>query len=209
MISLTEALATTFPVVVRLVDRRFFDFAADSFIKENLPTSRFLSEYGKNFPAFLSAFTPAAGLPYLPEIAELEWLISRLRVAEPLPPIAVSALLEIAESDFERIVFHIDPTIGYFVSRFPVDSIWMDNQLDRAAEALSPQTGDVHLEVHAHQGVRLGRLDPVVWQFRSDVSRGETLGDALQNASRISNRFDLAQALAALFQESCVIGISA
>jgi hypothetical protein len=208
VISLTEALATTFPVVVRLVDRRFFDFAADSFIKDNLPTSRCLSEYGRNFPAFLSVFTPAAGLPYLPEVAELEWLISRLRVAEPLPPISVSALLEIVEFDFERIVFHIDPTIGYFVSRFPVDSIWMDNQPDAPSVALSPRTGDVHLEVHAHQGVRLGRLDPAVWHFRSRVARGEALGDALQNASRISNSFDLAQALAALFQESCVIGIS-
>jgi hypothetical protein len=114
VISLTEALATTFPVVVRLVDRRFFDFAADSFIKDSLPTSRCLSEYDRNFPAFLSAFTPAAGLAYLPDAAELEWLISRLRVAEPLPPISASALLEIEESDFEHIVFHIDPTIGYF-----------------------------------------------------------------------------------------------
>ena len=206
VISLTEALATTFPVVVRLVDRRFFDFAADSFIKETLPASCCLSEYGRNFPAFLSAFTPAARLSYLSDVAELEWLISRARVAEPLPPIAASALLEVAECDFERIVLHIEPTIGYLFSRFPVDSIWGNNQPGAPFAELSWQTGDVHLEVHAHHSIRFRRLDPAVWRFRTRVAEGKALGVAFQEALRISGQFDLAQALAALFHENCVAG---
>ena len=31
--SLTNVLASTYPVIVRLVDRRFFDFVADRFVR--------------------------------------------------------------------------------------------------------------------------------------------------------------------------------
>ncbi len=209
VISLTEALASTFPVVVRLVDRGFFDFAAGCFIKDNLPTSRCLSDYGQNFPAFLSSFGPAAGLSYLSDVAELEWLISRAALAERQPPIQASAMLGFAESELGRLVFQIEPTIRYLVSLFPVDGIWMDNQPGAPPTALSPQSGGIHLELQAYQGIRFRRLDPAVWRFRAQVAAGVSLEDALQDALAISSQFDLAQAIATLFQEGCVVGISA
>src|SRR5262245_29966438 len=58
--SLTETLATTYPVVCRLVDRRFFGFAADAYIRRDPPTSPCLFEYGVTFPDFLASFPPCA-----------------------------------------------------------------------------------------------------------------------------------------------------
>ena len=207
LISLTKVLAATFPVVARLVDRRFFDYAADTFIRESLPKSRCLSDYGGNFPTFLSSFTPAAGLAYLPDVAELEWRISRARCAEPLPPLSASALLEVAECDLGRVVFQLQPTSGHVSSRFPVDSIWIDNQPEASPSALSLRPSAVHLEVRAHPRITLRRLDPAVWHFRARAESGAALLDALEAALQISSEFNPGQALAALFQEGCVIGI--
>ena len=65
VISLTEALATTFPVVVRLVDR-VFDFAADSFIKDNLPTSRSYPSMARTFPRSCRPSPRLPGCPIFP-----------------------------------------------------------------------------------------------------------------------------------------------
>jgi hypothetical protein len=52
--SLTEELQATFPVVCRLVDARFFGYAADTYIRHHPPEASCLFEYGADFPAFLA-----------------------------------------------------------------------------------------------------------------------------------------------------------
>src|SRR5262249_45618575 len=54
--SLTAALEATYPLVVRLVDARFFRFAANRYIRMHPPTSPCLFEYGAALPDFLAAF---------------------------------------------------------------------------------------------------------------------------------------------------------
>ena len=76
---LTAALSSSYPVVCDLVDRRFFDYAADTFIRQTLPASSCLNEYGEEFPSFLETFPPAAEIPYLSDVARLEWHIGRAR----------------------------------------------------------------------------------------------------------------------------------
>jgi Putative DNA-binding domain len=56
--SLTKALKDTYPVVCRLVDERFFAFAADHYIRTCPPAAPCLFEYGGSFPRFLALFPP-------------------------------------------------------------------------------------------------------------------------------------------------------
>ena len=61
--SLTEALETTFPVVCRLVDRRFFGFAANRYIRRHPPTGPCLFEYGATFSSVSRQLPPVRGPP--------------------------------------------------------------------------------------------------------------------------------------------------
>ena len=56
--TLGDALQTTFPVVCRLVDKRFFGYAAHEYLREHPPHSRCLVEYGADFADFLARFAP-------------------------------------------------------------------------------------------------------------------------------------------------------
>src|ERR1700739_962818 len=49
-------LKATFPVVCRLVDERFFAYAAHDYLRLHPPPSRCLAEYGADFPDFLAEF---------------------------------------------------------------------------------------------------------------------------------------------------------
>src|SRR5262245_31968392 len=71
--TLTAALEAAFPVVCRLVDGRFFAYAADAFIRRHPPAGPCLDEYGGAFPDFLADFGPCASFRFLPDVARLEW----------------------------------------------------------------------------------------------------------------------------------------
>ena len=56
--TLGDLLQAVYPVVCRLVDARFFEYAADRFIAAHPPTSPCLFEYGEAFADFLAHFEP-------------------------------------------------------------------------------------------------------------------------------------------------------
>src|SRR6516162_8827070 len=66
-------LQRTFPVVCRLVDERFFAYAAHEYVRQHPPRSRCLVEYGADFADFLADFAPCKSLPYLADVARFEW----------------------------------------------------------------------------------------------------------------------------------------
>src|SRR5438067_1941927 len=81
----TRALRLSFPAIERLTGLEFFDGAAAEFYADHPPRSGCLDDYGASFPASLSAFPPAASLPYLREVASLEWAVNRALRAADVP----------------------------------------------------------------------------------------------------------------------------
>ena len=63
--TLTDVLMSAYPVVCRLVDPRFFAYAADRYIREHLPASPCLFEYGASLPG-VPGRIPAVPRPRLP-----------------------------------------------------------------------------------------------------------------------------------------------
>src|SRR5712692_3733392 len=107
--SLTEALQATFPVVCRLVDARFFGYAADTYIRQYPPATPCLFEYGAHFPAFLATFPPCRDLVYLADVARLEWALNVALHAEACAPIDTDALRDMAANDVAQLTFQYDP----------------------------------------------------------------------------------------------------
>lgn len=76
--NLQGALRNAYPVVERLVGAEFFAYAAQCFIAREPSRSANLEDYGSGFAEFLRGFDPAAGLPYLADVAALEIAIDRI-----------------------------------------------------------------------------------------------------------------------------------
>ncbi|PWE28147.1 DUF2063 domain-containing protein [Pararhodobacter marinus] len=126
---LTRALAARFPVVERLVGAEFFSAMAGVFAAAHPPATPVLSEWGGDFPAFLSGFPPVAGLPYLPDVARFEALRGHAYHAADAPvadPAALSA------GDPARLVLTLAPSVHAFASAHPALRIWQANQPGRA-----------------------------------------------------------------------------
>src|SRR3989442_7459113 len=90
--SLTAALEATFPVVCRLVDRRFFGWLADSYVRAHPPAGPCLFEYGADLPEFIATVPACAPLPWLADMARLEWAAYLARPATAAVPLEPAAL---------------------------------------------------------------------------------------------------------------------
>lgn len=174
--SLTAALESTYPVVVRLVDARFFRYAADRYIREHPPVSPCLSEYGAELGDFFARFEPCRHLAYLPDVARLEWAMNAALHAPDVEPIAPEALRAPA-----TLALH--PSVTLLQSPWPLDAIWRANQPDAEGDAVDLDAGGVFLQVwRAGDEVVFRRLSVAGFAFRDAFARGGRLDAAAEAA---------------------------
>jgi hypothetical protein len=92
IVSLKAAMADGFPAVASLVGDAFFAAMSDVFIRQTPPNSPILTLYGADFSDFIASFEPAASLPYLSGVAQLEYALRRAYHAADAQPVTASAL---------------------------------------------------------------------------------------------------------------------
>jgi Putative DNA-binding domain len=198
--SLTKALRLSYPAVRRLVGDDFFEATAGALIVEMPPRSAWLDEYGAEFPEFLLRFPPAAALPYLPQVARLEWAVSRAIHAPDVESLEPTRLTALAPEDQGRVCFMPHPAVGLVRADYPVDAIWRGvlGGDDAALAALDLGAGPVHLLVQRlADGIEVLRLDASAWGFAAALCHGRPLQAALDAAGDIDPTALLAEHLAA------------
>lgn len=81
----TAALRAAYPVCVQLVGDTFFDALARAHWLAHPSTCGDLGRYGATFATFVQGFAPAAALPYLSDVARLEWAVHEASAAPDAP----------------------------------------------------------------------------------------------------------------------------
>lgn len=197
--SLTDLLRAYFPVVTRLVGEEFFCALAREFFRESPPRSPMLSRFGEHLPAFIQRFPPAQDLPYLADIARLEWLRQRAYHARDRAPITASDLAVIRAEHLPNVVVELHPSAGLLVSRFPVVSIWHTNTHDAEVRLISlDEGGEAALVVRPQLEVLVVPLPPGADTFVALLRMAHTVRKAA-NASLLESReFNLQRSLALL-----------
>jgi Putative DNA-binding domain len=204
-ISLTAALKSTYPVICRLVDERFFDYAAHSYRRTHPPRARCLAEYGHDFPAFLEAFAPCRGHPYLPDVAWFEWALQKAANAGAAPALTLGALATVPAEETPALTLRLQPSLTYLASPWPVDHVW-EGHRDEEPGRVALDRGPVRLEIRRlGDGVAWLRLPAADFAFREALARGGTLASAAAVAAADTG-FDLARAIHELFAEGLVVG---
>ena len=197
---LTNALRLSYPAVQRLVGAEFFEGATRIFITGNPPTSACLDDYGGAFPDFLADFSPAASLPYLPDVARLERTVNRALHAADGPPLAARRLAALGDAARARLCFMPHPCVSLMRSQYPVDAIWraiLDRD-DAALAAVDPASGPVCLVVQRlESGIGVRRMNESAWQFTADLFAGEPLVTILEKSWDFDPAALLAEHLAA------------
>ncbi|MGC2200799.1 MAG: DNA-binding domain-containing protein [Stellaceae bacterium] len=194
ILSLTETLKATFPVVCQLVDERFFCYAAHEYIREVLPSRPCLAEYGESFPNFLATFPACCDLVYLADVARLEWAINLALHAAEAEPADRSAL---ARPDF-NLTLH--PSLRLVSSQWPIEHIWRANQPEADPETvISLDSGAARLMVYRRSDrVVIRGLEERTYAFLDAILEGEAPIEA-------APIFDRAADLNLLLEEGLIV----
>jgi hypothetical protein len=196
----TKALRLTYPAVHRLVGADFFEGAAGLFIAQHPPRAAYLDQYGAEFPEFLRNFQPAATLPYLADVARLEWAVSRAIHAADAAPLDLSRLAALSPQDQGRVCFVPHPSVALLYADYPVDAIWRGvlDADDAALAGVDLDAGAVRLLVERRDtGVDVSRLDEAACCFAVALCDGWSVEEALAAAAGIPADALLAEHLAA------------
>jgi putative DNA-binding protein len=183
--NLANALRLSYPAVHRLVGAEFFDGAARIFAHEQPPRAGYLDEYGAEFPEFLSRFPPAASLAYLPDVALLEWAVTRALHAPDVRPLGAQRLVELDPPDHERVSFVANPSITLLRVNYAADAIWRAvlGRDDAALGAIDLAAGPLGLLIErCATGIEVTRVDERAWHFLNALVAGRPLGEALDLA---------------------------
>jgi hypothetical protein len=205
---LIGVLRARFPVLERLVGEEFFRAMARVFVEMHPPRSPALLDYGEGFMPFLRGFEPVSELPYLAEVAMIEWLRQRAYHAADAEPLAPGALAAIAPDDLPALHFALHPSAQLFASDYPAVSIWEANSQDGEVGELGDDLGaEAALIVRPRLDVVVMRLAHGGYAFVEAIAADHSLVAAAKRASACEPAFDLAGALGALLGAGAISGL--
>jgi hypothetical protein len=207
--ALTDALRSRYPVVERLVGEAFFRAVAREFAADHPPRSPALLEYGQGFADFLSRFQPARPLPYLPDVARLEWLHHAAYHAADAEPMSPAALAAVPAEALCGVMLQLHPSAGLIASDYPVLSIWATNIRDREVRRLGAEMeGEAVLVLRPRLEVVLVRLEQGGAAFIDAIGRGAGLAAATARAAECAPAFSLPETLGSCLAAGAFAGFS-
>lgn len=209
IVSLVDALADTFAVTQDLVGEAFFRAMARVFAYTNPPTSRLLVFYGETFPEFIERFPPAASLPYLADVARLEFLRVRAYHAADVAPVRSEDIVAVLadEDKLPDLGLALHPSLAVLDSAAAVVSLWAVHQGVGDLATLVPDVPETALVVRDGLDVEVMSIPRASGVFIKALKRGATLGDAMALAQRSDPDFDATLPLALLIQKSAITAL--
>lgn len=193
--NLASAVRGSYPVLEAIVGKDFLAAAAHAYALARPSISGDLNAYGGDFDRFLAAYPPAATLPYLPAVAQLEWQVQQVYAAADAAPQDLSLLAATAPDYWGELGFDLDPAHACLASDWPIGHIWTINQPDYAGDFRVDFTeAQTVLIQRRPAGIVVEALKPGEPALLHALAAGACLADAVAAAAGDAG-FDLPSAL--------------
>jgi hypothetical protein len=176
--SLGSALAATFPTVRALVGADFFRGLAYAFIDRSLPAQPVLAEYGADFPAFVAGCKAARSLPYLADIARLDWALNVAFHASPEGRLTAAGLAQVPAGRLPLLRLALAPGSALITSAYPLDRIWSASQPDAPSGTVDLSGRADLLVLRRPDDAAFVGLSAGEAAFVADVAAGKSLEEA-------------------------------
>jgi len=188
------ALEAAYPVARRLVGDAWFGEAAARFADTHSSTSGDLHAYGEPFAAFLAGYVHAQALPYLPDVARLEWAVHECGQAASGVPLDYAALGSVPAERLPSVRMGLLPCVRLVRSPYPVLAIWEANQAGRDGTPDRIACPERVLVRRVDLEVAPVAVDAGVWALLESFGRGETLAEAAAHCERSGESLEVALA---------------
>jgi hypothetical protein len=232
--TLSNALRSCYPVVEALVGVEFFGFLARHYLRTMPSVAGDVREYGADLPEFVAGFPALAALPYLADVARLEWALQEAYyAAEPLGgtfPIFVDPVgnSQYRTENWECPHFCLDPlqenwgcphfsrpprlhpSARIVASPYPILTIWRANQpgADPALVIDLASGAERVLVIRRAYSIELELLSAGAQVLLESLARGVSCASACESALAAEPRLDISALLRAHVARRTITGFS-
>lgn len=201
--SLTDAAIAPLALCQKLVGKAFLEQAVRSCVVKNLPQEGNLNLYGITFPEFLKSYLPAKDMPYLADLARLEWAFEQAYYAPDDVPLPVEELDKIAEDKLPDLRFTFRSSFKLVESPWPLDEIVDFCRMPEAPENFDIIPGETAIMVlRPELNVELHKLKADEALLLKGLQKNVKLGQVAETILRSHPNFDLGT----LLQKHFVLG---
>lgn len=128
-----RALSSAYPVVQAIVGEEFFAALSRAYGVAHPSISGDLNRFGAHMAEFLRTFEHARALPYLADIATLEWQVHRAQYAADARALTRERMAAVSPDELLVSRFALHPACAWLESRFPVATLWLAHQFEPSA----------------------------------------------------------------------------
>jgi hypothetical protein len=128
-----SALASTYPVLAQLLGPQRFRELADQYIATYPSASGDLNAYGAALASMLDASAWREALPYLSDIARLEWALLQAYGAADVPDFDFAALAAVPDAAQGALRLQIWSGAALLESPWPLADLWQAHQMTAEA----------------------------------------------------------------------------
>jgi hypothetical protein len=185
-----RALEAAYPVLARLVGPETTAALARDLWRQHPPERGDLAWFGAQLADWLATVPELADVPYLPDIARLEWAVHCAHTMAD-PPDAPHDLQLLAQEDPNEIVVRFVAGSAVVPSAWPIVTLWQAHQvlpdetpdLDAARAALAAGEREAAWAWRRGHRVEVAGLTPAEQAFNTELLAGQPLGLALESAA--------------------------
>jgi hypothetical protein len=207
--TLCDALAALYPAVVQLVDVRFFRQTARQYLRACPLSQGDQRGFGSDFPQFLDSLRALRSLPYVPDLARLEWALHEVEHAPADPhEFDLSLLGRVTDAEWRRLRFRLHRATALVTSGFPVLQIWEAHRDGTPRPEVIPDRGSTHLLVVRTSDCTVGTRPLSVGEYTllQAFATGRALEDAHRLVMDVDPKFDLSRTLARFIAQDVITG---
>jgi hypothetical protein len=187
-----DALADMYPTIKRLVGDEAFRVLASAYVRSHPPQARTLLYYGDHFPAFLESIPELAELPYLADIARIEFAWTEAYHAQEHPVLTGDQISGITAEALGQCQLMPHPTMHSIGSNYPIYSIWLANQACDTDELISLDQGESYVIVlRPDVDVEVRAVSRGAFHFLNQLQSGAVIESAYEAAIEQDSTFDL------------------
>ncbi len=178
---LTDALSDTFPVLKQLVGEKFFHMMAREYLMEFPQPSGNLFSFGEHLPVFLKTYIKGLTVPYLSDMAALEWVRHISYHADDIKFLTFDGLTE-ASSQNEDFILQVADTAHLINASYNVLDIWKSHQDEKVGEvALEKESHSILVWRNVSNQLNMMMLDTKMEQFFTSCKNEETFLSAMND----------------------------
>ena len=208
--NLRGALGDIYAAVKAIVGEAFFNHSAEQFILAYPSRSGDLNQFGQAFATFLTTYPHAGDLPYLADVAALEWAWHESFRAADHAPLDLARLVGIDPDQYGELHFQLHSSVRLLSSRFALFRIWEINQPHYAGPLDVDWSAGGDFVMVQRDGVEVAVrcLPEAPYRFLSALATGAKLEEAAEPALEADPDFDLQGFLIESVQSGVIVNFA-